>query len=104
MPTLLVIRDVRRMPLRKSLLRDRLLKQVVIEAKTQRARVQIVKTRPIDVAEKLTKYERAQAVVKLFPVLTKRLPPKRKPWESERYTMSMFEALAIAAQYPEQVL
>jgi hypothetical protein len=43
-------------------------------------------------------------VVKRFPVLTQKLPPKRKPWESEDYRMSMFEALAIAAQYPDQVL
>jgi hypothetical protein len=52
---------------------------------------------------KLTKYERAQKVLQRFPVLTQKLPPKRKPWENEHYSMSIFEALAIAAQYPDQL-
>jgi hypothetical protein len=57
----------------------------------------------VDDTEKLTKYERAQRVVQRFPVLTQTLPPKWKPWESEHYSTSIFEALAIAAQYPNQV-
>jgi hypothetical protein len=102
-PSLLVIRGVRRMSPRKSLFRERLLKRVVAEAKNYRARVQIIKKRPTDRAVKLTKYERAQKVVQRFPVLTQKLPPKRKPWENEHYSMSIFEALAIAAQYPDQL-
>ena len=99
----MVIRGVRRMSPRKSLFRERLLKRVVAEAKNYRARVQIIKKRPTDRAVKLTKYERAQKVVQRFPILTQKLPPKRKPWENEHYSMSIFEALAIAAQYPDQL-
>jgi hypothetical protein len=84
--------------------RNKLLKQIMKAAKDQRARVHILKKRPTDRAERLTKYKRAHAVAQRFPVLTRKLPPKRKPWESEDYRMSMFEALAIAAQYPDQVL
>jgi hypothetical protein len=95
-PMFLVIHGERQIPPRKDLLRERLLKGVVAEAKNYRARVQILKKRPTDRAEKLTKYERAQAVVKRFPVLTRKLPPKRKPWESEDYRISMFAAAATA--------
>ncbi len=102
-PSLLVIRGVRRMSPRKSLFRERLLKRVVAEARNYRARVQIIKKWPTDRAVKLTKYERAQKVVQRFPVLTQKLPPKRKPWENEHYSMRIFEALAIAAQYPDQL-
>jgi hypothetical protein len=98
-PTLLVIHAARQIPPRKKLVRERLLKGVVAEAKKQRARVQMLKKRPADLAEKLTKYERAQAVVKRFPVLTQKLPPKRKPWESEHYSMSIFETLEVAVDY-----
>ena len=101
-PSVVVLRE----PLRSRTLnpqRNRLLKQITKEAKDQRARVQILKKRPTERAERLTNYERAQAVAQRFPVLTRKLPPKRKPWESEDYRMSMFEALAIAAQYPDQL-
>jgi hypothetical protein len=54
---------------------------------------------PTGRAERLTKYERAQAVVQRFPVLTQKLPPKRKPWESEDYRMSVFAAAALAMAY-----
>jgi hypothetical protein len=34
-----------------------------------------------------------------YPVLTHKLPPKRKPWESEHHSMSIFEALTVAEAY-----
>jgi hypothetical protein len=71
----------------------------MMAAKNYRARVQILNKRPTDRAEKLTKYERAQAVIKRFPILTQKLPPKRKPWESEDHRMSMFAAAALAMAY-----
>jgi len=78
---------------------NRFLKQIIMAAKNQRARVQILKKRPTDRGEKLTKYQRAQAVIERFPVLTRKLPPKRKPWESEDYRMSMFAAVTLAMAY-----
>jgi len=98
-PKFLVIHGARQIPPRKHLLRERLLKGVAVEAKNYRARVQIIKKRPTDRAEKITKYERAREVVKHFPVLTQKLPPERKPWESEDYRMSMFAAAALAMAY-----
>ena len=77
---------------------SKLLKKQIIKA-AKDARVQVLKKRPTERAEKVTKYERAQAVVQRFPVLTRKLPPKRKPWESEDYRMSMFAAAALAMAY-----
>jgi hypothetical protein len=34
-----------------------------------------------------------------FPEIGWKLPPKRKPWESEHYSMSIFEALETAVTY-----
>jgi len=41
------------------------------------------------------KYEIAAAIAASLPELRTILPPKRKPWESERYTMSIFDAAAV---------
>lgn len=41
----------------------------------------------------------AAAVVKLVPELGSRLPPKRRIWESEHYSMAIFEAAALALTY-----
>lgn len=43
-----------------------------------------------------TKHEIAEVIAREFPELELRLPPKRKPWMSEHYRMSMFDAAALA--------
>ena len=43
------------------------------------------------------KYERTVETAARFPEIGWKLPSKRKPWESEQYSMSIFEALAVAA-------
>jgi hypothetical protein len=91
------------MPPRQKLPREIFLRGVAAEAKNYRASVQILKKWPTDRAEKLTKHQHAQAVIERFPVLTQKLPPKRKPWKNEQYSMSIFEALAIAAQFLDQL-
>ena len=42
------------------------------------------------------KYERAVVLAARFPEIGWKLPPKRKPWESENYSMTIFEALGAA--------
>jgi Holliday junction resolvasome RuvABC endonuclease subunit len=42
-----------------------------------------------------TKYEMALDIVKRFPELAPRLPRFRKPWMSEDYRMSIFDAVAL---------
>lgn len=48
---------------------------------------------------RLTKYAAACALAKRFPELRWALPPKRKPWQSEDYRMSIFDAAALGAAY-----
>ncbi len=45
------------------------------------------------------KYQRAVEMASRFPEIGWKLPPKRKLGDSEHYSMSIFEALAIAVQY-----
>jgi hypothetical protein len=45
------------------------------------------------------KYERTVAIATRFPEINWKLPPKRKLGDSEHYSMSIFEALQIAAVY-----
>ena len=42
-----------------------------------------------------TKHQIATALAERFPELARRLPRKRRPWESERYAMSVFDATAL---------
>ena len=46
-----------------------------------------------------SKYAIAVALVDRFPALLLRLPPKRKPWQSEDSRMSIFDAVALGITY-----
>jgi len=46
-----------------------------------------------------TKYGIAKALVRAFPELMVRLPPKRKPWQTEDSRMSIFDAVALGLTY-----
>lgn len=45
------------------------------------------------------KYPVAVATAKRFPELAARLPPPRKPWNSEAEMMAVFDAVALGAAY-----
>ena len=49
--------------------------------------------------ERLTKHKIATALAERFAELRPVLPPKRKPWESEDYRMSIFDAAALGVAY-----
>jgi hypothetical protein len=68
-----------------------------VEAKGHRVRVRLIKKKPAeDRGKRLTKYENARRAAEQFSVLRWKIPPKRKPWESEDYRMSMFTAATLA--------
>lgn len=46
-----------------------------------------------------SKYEIASMLAHAFPELLWRLPPKRKPWQSEHPRMAMFDAIAFGFAY-----
>ena len=45
------------------------------------------------------KQEIAIAIAERFPELAPRLPRSRKPWMSEDYRMSIFDAVALALTF-----
>ncbi|MGH9498163.1 MAG: hypothetical protein ACRD3L_03395 [Terriglobales bacterium] len=45
------------------------------------------------------KHQIASAIATRFPELAARLPPKRKPWQSEDYRMSIFDAAALGMTF-----
>jgi hypothetical protein len=46
-----------------------------------------------------TKQQIAAFLAERFPDLAWKLPPKRKPWQSEKYHMSIFDAAAVGVAY-----
>jgi hypothetical protein len=46
-----------------------------------------------------TKYQIAQSVATLLPELGWKLPRNRKPWETEHYRMSIFDAAALVVAH-----
>jgi len=77
--------------------RERFLKRIATEAKDHHVVVRIFGKRPgAGRGKRLTKYENARQVAEHFSVLRWKMPPKRKPWESEDYRMSMFAAATLA--------
>ncbi|PYU94225.1 MAG: hypothetical protein DMG25_07270 [Acidobacteria bacterium] len=49
--------------------------------------------------ERLTKHQIATSLAERFAELRPILTPKRKPWESEDYRMSMFDAATLGVAY-----
>jgi hypothetical protein len=76
--------------------RERFLKRIAKEAKNHHVVVRIFGKRPgAERGKRLTKYENARRVAEQFSVLQWKIPPKRKPWESEDYRMSIFTAATL---------
>ena len=48
------------------------------------------------------KHQIASVIAERFPEFLYILPPKRKPWQSEDYRMSIFDAAALGTAYFEQ--
>ena len=46
-----------------------------------------------------TKYAIATVLIERFPDIAWKLPPKRRPWESEHYNAAIFDAAAAAVAF-----
>lgn len=53
-------------------------------------------------ATEQNKYERAHTIAKTFSELVRRLPPRRKCYQSERQQMAMFDAAVVGITYFRQ--
>ncbi len=95
-PAALVLHKAVKKSRRPNRKKDKLIELIVAEAKSRRIIVRAPVKSSADYRGKiLTKYENARRVAEHFPVLTRKLPPKRRAWESEHYRMSIFDAAAL---------
>ena len=93
-------------PSRKKVNRDRTRKALEVirhKASLRGIRTRVFKRRAASKLfggeERLTKYKIATALAERFAELRPVLPPKRKPWQSEDYRMSIFDAAGLGVAY-----
>ena len=103
-PSTLVVKEIR--PCADSRTAAKLkeiLDAIKTEARRHRVAIRSITRKSIRTAfsdlSRTTKYEIASALSKRFPELGWKLPPKRKPWQSEDYRMSIFDAAAAGVAY-----
>jgi hypothetical protein len=46
-----------------------------------------------------TRYQIASSLARIFPELSPRLPPARRPWDPEHSSMIIFDAIALGLAY-----
>ena len=96
-PSVILLRDSRR---RSRQSPGRLLDRIVIEAKDRRIPVWFLEETSSRLQGKsLTHHENARRVAERFPFLKRKLPPKRRAWESEHYRTSIFTAASLAMSH-----
>jgi len=75
------------------------------QAKIHKIPIRLLSAKTIDAAfsgSNDNKDQIASVLTTRFPDLLSVLPPKRKPWRSEDYRMSIFDAAALGTAYFEQ--
>jgi hypothetical protein len=78
-----------------------------IKRRTKEHSVKVISIRPATIRlyfsryNATTKYQIAQSVAALLPELAWKLPRNRKPWETEHYRMSIFDAAAVVMAHLE---
>jgi hypothetical protein len=106
-PDALILEDVAAKGSRRHLRIKRLHREVEAFAKKHKLAVKIISGRQsrrlLLGNEHETRQERAEGLTKRFPIeLAFRLPPKRRPWESEDSRMDIFDAVGLAVAYRTQ--
>jgi len=105
-PSVLVVEDCAYVTARRTTRIARLTEQMLAVARTQGVSGCAVPRssvyRHFAKANARTKYEIAVALTHRFPALMLRLPPKRKPWQSEDPRTSIFDAAAFGLTYLER--
>jgi RNase H-fold protein (predicted Holliday junction resolvase) len=105
-PSVLVVEDCTHITARRTARIARLTEQMLAVARTQGVSGCAVPRsavyRNFAKANARTKYEIALALTRRFPALVLRLPPKRKPWQSEDPRTTIFDAAAFGLTYLEK--
>ena len=102
-PTALVLEDCAAQAVRRCQ-RIKLLTLAIEEfTKREGVKVRLISNERVKQAFKafgaVTKHEMAQTVAKHLPDLASSLPRRRRPWMSEQYRMSIFDAAALVLTY-----
>jgi hypothetical protein len=104
-PSVFVVEDCAHVTARRTTRIARLTEQMLAVARTQGVSGCAVPRsavyRHFAKANARTKYEIAVVLADRFPALLLRLPPKRKPWQSESPRTSIFDAAAFGLTYLE---
>src|SRR5262249_42649132 len=80
----------------------RLIEAIRKRAKMQKVSVRLLPPKAVDHTFKghnANKHQIATAIANRFPELLPILPPPRRPWQSEDYRMSIFDAGAVGIAY-----
>lgn len=102
-PVVIVVKRPRRTKKRSGVKPRPVLQAILRVASTFQIPVRFLHRRDVQEAfhslDKQTKDEIAVALVNIFPELLSRLPPQRKAWQTEHYSMIIFDAIAIGCAY-----
>jgi hypothetical protein len=100
-PSVLVLEDTDHVRSRRAK-RIRVLIERIADLAEQRG-IRVMKYSREDVLDvfggEQSKHDVAEALAMVMPALSPRLPPRRRVWESEHYSMAIFEAAALAQTY-----
>jgi Holliday junction resolvasome RuvABC endonuclease subunit len=104
LPEVLVLQDVKAADCRRAPRIKMLHRQIVVLAEKHKCKVMLFSGRQLRITllgnAKGTKHEMAEMLVKKFPTeLGKRLPPKRRAWDSEDGRMDVFDAVGLAITF-----
>ncbi len=81
---------------------ERIVRKIKHEAKTKKIAVRLLTPKAVAKAflgRNDNKDQVASVIAERFPELLSVLPPRRRPWQSEDYRMSIFDAAAIGIAY-----
>ncbi len=102
-PELLILRKFAEHSRRNTAGARRVMKAVGRQARRVAVRVVFVSERRVrntfQQKRKITKRQIAASLASMFPELGWKLPPQRKPWQSEHPRMAMFDAVSLAVAY-----
>ncbi len=104
-PDVIVVEDYESKGSRRCRRVQQLIEGILILAGKRKIRAQMYSRRTVKKSFSQSgpknKHQMATAIAKQFPELAPRLPPARKPWTSEDYRMSIFDAVALALTFFE---
>ena len=103
LPSVIVLRAFETSAVKMNVKRTRIFVAIQKDARSRRIPVRLIRHQGVKKVfgnqRRMTKHQMATLLAELLPDLAWNLPLKRKPWESEDYRMSIFDAAALGVVY-----